>query len=142
MSFDPGSRPSRPSRQWAVRLFETSDKLEEHLNKNNVRPDQVASITIDADGFFVLVHHLGAPPMERRPPAFEASGRPPPRRPRFDEDEGPREEEDEFPRPRRTFDRPSGGFDRAGGPPSRGGGFNRGGDAPRRDFPPRRTPRR
>ena len=44
-----------------VRLFETSDKLEEHLNRGNLRPDQVASISVDQDGFFVLVYYLGGP---------------------------------------------------------------------------------
>src|SRR5438552_4611039 len=92
MSFESGPRPPRPRSSWAVRLFETSDKLEEHLNKNSLRRDQVTSISIDADGFFVLVYHVGPPAEERRPPPFQASRPPrdfedrPPRR-RFDEGE-------------------------------------------------------
>src|SRR2546426_155991 len=56
MSVEPGARPSRvATRRWMVRLFETSDKLEEHLNKSNLRPDQVTSVSVDQDGFFVVV---------------------------------------------------------------------------------------
>jgi hypothetical protein len=137
MSFDPGPPRERGNRRWAVRLFETSDKLEEHLNRSNLRPDQVASVSIDADGFFVLVYYLGPPPTpwrEGRVPDF-AERRPPARR-RFDENEDVRGDEGGF-RPRR------GGFDRGG---SRGGGRDaeRGGErdgGARRGLPPRRTPR-
>lgn len=141
MTFEAG--PPRPTRRWAVRLFETSDKLEEHLNRSNLRPDQVVSITIDADGFFVLVYNVGGPPLapERRP-FNDFQDRPPPPRRQFDEDEGGGD--GGFRARRGSFDRGGGfrggggGFDRGGG-----GGFDRGdrgGD--RRDLPPRRTPRR
>src|SRR5688572_27064447 len=112
MSFETG--PPRPARRWAVRLFETSDKLEEHLNKSNLRPDQVASVSIDADGFFVLVYHVGGPPTAAAAPerrsfgGFQDRPAPPPRR-RFDEDEGGGGgDDDDFRPPRR------GGFDRGG----------------------------
>ena len=120
-----------------VRLFETSDKLEEHLNRSNLRPDQVASINVDADGFFVLVYCVGGGPPEgpeRRPfrEQREWTPRPPPR-PRFEDDEDEEEgEERPFrPPPRRDFDR----GDRPPPRPERSG-------PPRRDFGPRRPPRR
>lgn len=115
-----------------VRLFETSDKLEEHLNRSNLRPDQVKSISIDADGFFVVVYWVGPPEGERRPFRADIGERRPPPRRRFEEDE---DEDGERPPPRgggfreeRSFGRP---------PPRRefGGG-------PGRDFPQRRPPRR
>jgi hypothetical protein len=126
MSFDRGPRPP-PSRRWNVRLFETSDKLEEHLNRSELRPEQVTSISVDGDGFFVLVYWVGPPPVARPPmrPAFEER-RPPPRR-RFD-DEGDERGRDErgfdegpppFERPRRAFDREGFAPRRPGGPPRR-----------------------
>jgi hypothetical protein len=151
MSFEGG--PPRPTRRWAVRLFETSDKLEEHLNRSNLRPDQVVSVSVDADGFFVLVYHVGGPPPGPAPGRAFSGGeerRPPPRR--F-EDDAPDDDGGDF-RPRRggfdRGDRP--GFDRGG---DRGGGFNRGGGGgfrsggrsfggdrgDRAGLPPRRTPR-
>ena len=161
MSAEPGNRPPRVpgpgGRRWNVRLFETAETLEEHLNRQNLRPDQVTSLSIDGDGFFVLVYHIGGPPAESpRPPRPEfVESRPapqpwrrddgggdfgggddrPPRRPREDfEDRPPR-------RPREDFD------DRAprrSGPPSPRPAFNRSDGPPttRRDLPPRRTPRR
>jgi hypothetical protein len=102
-----------------VRLFETSDKLEEHLNRSELRPDQVASINVDGDGFFVLVYWVGGgPPPDRRPAAragFEE--RRPFRRREFEE--GP-EGFDEGQRFERRPQRSPGGFDR-GGPPRRPG---------------------
>jgi hypothetical protein len=119
-----------------VRLFETSDRLEEHLNRSNLRPDQVASINVDADGFFVLVYCVGGGPPEgvERRPAFreqrEWTPRPPPR-PRFeDEDEEEGEDRGFRPPPRRQFDR----GDRPPRPERSG--------PPGRDFGPRRPPRR
>src|SRR5688572_8236708 len=109
MSFEDRGPPPRPARRWNVRLFETSDKLEEHLNRSDLRPEQVASISVDGDGFFVLVYWVGGPPATRPPmrPAFEER-RPPPRR-RFEDDEpeqrGFEEGPPQFDRPRRTFDR-------------------------------------
>src|SRR5262245_62640925 len=89
MSFEPGARPPRATaRRWMVRLFETSDKLEEHLNKGNLRPEQVTSVSVDQDGFFVVVYWVGGgpPPDGERRPFRSFEDRPPPRR-RFD-DEG------------------------------------------------------
>src|SRR5688500_7626175 len=123
MSFDRGPRPPPPARRWNVRLFETSDKLEEHLNRGDLRPDQITSISVDGDGFFVLVYWVGPPPAAARPamrPAFEER-RPPPRR-RF-EDEGDQRGFDEgpppFERPRRNFEREGFAPRRPGGPPRR-----------------------
>ncbi|HEV8633585.1 MAG TPA: hypothetical protein VG370_05000 [Chloroflexota bacterium] len=119
MSFDAGPRPRGPSRRWMVRLFETSDKLEEHLNRNEVRPDQVASINVDGDGFFVLVYWVGGgPPADRRPAAragFEE--RRPFRRREFEEGPERFEEAPRFERRPRPFDRE--GPPRRPGPPRR-----------------------
>jgi hypothetical protein len=106
-----------------VRLFETSDKLEEHLNRGNLRPDQVTSISIDADGFFVLVYWVGGGPPEgeRRPFRAELAERRPPARRRFEE-----EGDGEF-REERSFGR-SRSFETEG--------------PGRREFPQRRPPRR
>jgi hypothetical protein len=119
MSFEGGARP-RPARRWNVRLFETSDKLEEHLNRSELRPDQIASISVDGDGFFVLVYWVGGPPAPAGPPmrpAFEERRPPPPRR-RF-EDEGDQRGFDDGPPP---FERPRRPFERDGFPPRRPGG--------------------
>lgn len=147
MSFDQAARPPRPAgRRWSVRLFETSDKLEEYLNRSNLRPDQIASLTIDNDGFFVLLHSVGGPPAEgghggdrgfaeRRPPRPRAydedfEGEPP-----FRRDEGGagfrRGDEGGFRRGE------EGGFRRGGGRP-----FGRDEGPPGRGFPPRRPPPR
>ena len=117
MSFDRGPRPA-PGRRWNVRLFETSDKLEEHLNRSELRPEQITSINVDGDGFFVLVYWVGGAPPARPPmrPAFEER-RPPPRR-RF-EDEGDERGFDERPPP---FEQPRRSFEREGFPPRRPGG--------------------
>jgi hypothetical protein len=140
MSFEAGARPSRAAtRRWMVRLFETSDKLEEHLNKSNLRPDQVTSISVDQDGFFVVVYWVGGGPPadgERRPfRSFE--DRPPPRRRFEEEEEGGFREERPPPREDRPYGRP---------PPRRDfgdrGGRDFGGGGSGRDFPQRRPPRR
>src|SRR5262245_51594590 len=136
MSFEPAARPSRAStRRWMVRLFETSDKLEEHLNKSNLRPDQVTSISIDQDGFFVVVYWVGSgpPPDGERRPARSFEDRPPPRR-RFEDDEEGGFRDDRPPREERPYGRP---------PPRRDFGGGRDfGDRGGRDFPQRRPPRR
>jgi hypothetical protein len=119
-----------------VRLFETSDKLEEHLNRSNLRPDQITSISVDQDGFFVLVYNVGsapAPDAERRPfRADVGDRRPPPRRQFEDEGEGGfREARPPFREERPSFNRgPRRDFPGGGG----GGGA--------REFPQRRPPRR
>lgn len=156
MSAEPGNRPPRApgpgARRWNVRLFETAETLEEHLNRQNLRPDQVTSLSIDGDGFFVLIYHIGGPPaemsrpprpefIERRPPPqpwrrdegggdFDGGDDQPPRRPREDFDDRPPRRSGP-PSPRPAFSSPRPPFNRSDGP---GSG--------RRDLPPRRTPRR
>ena len=149
MSAEPGNRPPRApgpgGRRWNVRLFETAETLEEHLNRQNLRPDQVTSLSIDGDGFFVLVYHIGGPPAEvARPPRPEfVERRPSPQPWRRDEGGGDFGGGDDRPprRDREDFDdRPP----RRAGPPTPRPAFNRS-DGPgggRRDLPPRRTPRR
>lgn len=154
MSFEGGPRPPRPAgRRWMVRLFETSDKLEEHMNRGNLRPDQVQSIGIDADGFFVLVYHVGGEPpdLERRPPprADQFERRPPPRAEQFERRPPPRSEQFERRPPPAPWRRREEGFgeddlfddgpDDRRPPPRRP--FDRD-SGPRRDLPPRRPPPR
>ena len=137
MSFEGGARPSRgaTTRRWMVRLFETSDKLEEHLNKSNLRPDQVTSISIDQDGFFVVVYWVGGgpPPDGDRRPFRSFDDRPPPRRRFEDDDEAGGFREERPPREDRPYGRP---------PPRRDFGGRDFGDRGGRDFPQRRPPRR
>lgn len=108
-----------------VRLFETSDRLEEHLNRFNLRSDQVASIAIDGDGFFVLVYWVGPPDGDRSErPARAFGGERPfvPRRP-F-RDDGPPDFDNGPPsgRPPHRMDRGPREF----GGPRRGPGPRRG----------------
>jgi hypothetical protein len=124
-----------------VRLFETSDKLEEHLNRSNLRPDQVTSISVDQDGFFVLVYNVGsvpAPDTERRPFRADVGDRRPPPRRRFDE-EGEGGFREERPPPFRE-ERPS--FNRGPRRDFGGAGGGGGGGGGSREFPQRRPPRR
>lgn len=139
MSFEGAT--ARPTRRWAVRLFETSDKLEEHLNRSNLRPDQVVSVSVDADGFFVLVYHVGGPPVGGSRGGFgDFQERQPPPRRRFDDEEA--SDGGDF-RPRRAgFDRGGGGYRGGGAGFDRGDRGDRGFDrGDRGGLPPRRTPR-